>query len=64
MNDVQAFLDFDEGAFHLRGSSWQQRAAAILHQYLEALPDVSQNHPALLNADGQTTSNAVTQTGL
>jgi hypothetical protein len=60
MNDVQTFPNFDIGAFHLRGSGWQERAAEILHQYLLALPDLSQSHPSLLNTNGKAPVDAVT----
>jgi hypothetical protein len=64
MNDVQTFTNFDSGAFHLRGSGWQERAAAILHEYLQSLPGVPQRRPSLLHANGPASADAVTHTGL
>jgi hypothetical protein len=63
MNDVQTFTNFDGGAFHLRGSGWQQRAAGVLRQYIQALPGVSQK-PASLSATGQASDGAVARAGL
>lgn len=38
MNSVQTFTNFDSAAFHLRGSGWEQRGAAILARYLRQVP--------------------------
>jgi hypothetical protein len=64
MNDVQTFTNFDSGAFHLRGSGWQQRAAEILRQYIQALRDVSKEQPSLQNANGAASAGVVAHTGL
>jgi hypothetical protein len=64
MNDVQTFTNFDSGAFHLRGSGWQQRAAEILHRYLRGLPEVAQKQPSLQSANGQASANPAVHTGL
>jgi hypothetical protein len=62
MNDVQSFTDFDTGAFHLRGSGWQQRAALVLSRYLRDLPD-SRMLPRPF-ADGQATADSLRHSGL
>ncbi len=53
MSDVETFTNFDSGAFHLRGSGWEERAASILARYIQSLPDVPKDHPVRLNASGQ-----------
>jgi hypothetical protein len=53
MNDVQAFTNFDSGAFHLRGSGWEERAASILGRYIRDLPDTSSSRPPRVDAGGQ-----------
>ncbi len=53
MSDVETFTNFDSGAFHLRGSGWEERAAGILARYIQSLPDVPKDHPVRLNASGQ-----------
>lgn len=46
MNSVQTFTNFDSGAFHLRGSGWEERGAAVLARYLRHLPDGPSPNPA------------------
>jgi hypothetical protein len=53
MNDVQTFTNFDSGAFHLRGSGWEERAASILSRTIANLPAVADRHPNRVNASGQ-----------
>lgn len=45
MNDVQTFTNFDSGAFHLRGSGWEERGASILSRYLASLNDGNSGSP-------------------
>lgn len=41
MNDVQTFTNFDSGAFHLRGTGWEERGASVLARYIQHLPNTA-----------------------
>lgn len=53
MSDVEAFTNFDSGAFHLRGSGWEERAASILSRYIRDLPDTPAGRGHRLTPGGQ-----------